>query len=244
MEKSRDAFRTIGEVSEWLSTPTHVLRFWETRFPQVKPLKRAGGRRYYRPSDMALLGGIKKLLHDDGLTIRGVQKLLREQGVKHVAGLSVLSPGDAPIGDGVMADVEGPTPQTDVDADAVPRPEETAAAAVKTVAAVEPETVARAEPDLIEGHAPEAPMAVDVPEERDERQADIVALPTQPRLPLDLPEAPRPRKSLPVATTIAARIRQMSRAELEPHAQSLAVVQHMLTDLRERMAEAAGSGRA
>ena len=88
MDKSRDAFRTISEVADWLGTPTHVLRFWESRFSQIKPVKRAGGRRYYRPSDMALLGGIKRLLHDDGLTIRGVQKILREQGVKHVAGLS------------------------------------------------------------------------------------------------------------------------------------------------------------
>lgn len=88
MKKSPDAFRTISEVAEWLETPAHVLRFWESRFTQVKPVKRAGGRRYYRPSDMALLGGIKKLLHEDGMTIRGVQKILREQGVKHVSGLS------------------------------------------------------------------------------------------------------------------------------------------------------------
>ena len=95
MDKSPDAFRTISEVSEWLETPAHVLRFWESRFTQLKPVKRAGGRRYYRPADMALLGGIKKLLHDDGLTIRGVQKILREQGVRHVAALSVVG-GDKP----------------------------------------------------------------------------------------------------------------------------------------------------
>jgi DNA-binding transcriptional MerR regulator len=88
MPKSKDAFRTISEVAEWLETPAHVLRFWESKFTQVKPVKRAGGRRYYRPADMLLLGGIKKLLHDDGLTIKGAQKLLREHGVKHVADLS------------------------------------------------------------------------------------------------------------------------------------------------------------
>lgn len=88
MDKSPEAFRTISEVADWLGVPTHVLRFWESRFSQVKPVKRAGGRRYYRPADMALLGGIKKLLHEDGLTIRGVQKVLREQGVKHVAALA------------------------------------------------------------------------------------------------------------------------------------------------------------
>ncbi|SDO69032.1 MerR HTH family regulatory protein [Lutimaribacter pacificus] len=88
MAKSPDAFRTISEVAEWLDKPAHVLRFWESKFTQVKPVKRAGGRRYYRPEDMLLLGGIKKLLHDDGMTIKGVQKILREQGVKQVSALS------------------------------------------------------------------------------------------------------------------------------------------------------------
>ncbi len=91
MDKSPDAFRTISEVSEQIDTPAHVLRFWESRFPQIRPVKRAGGRRYYRPADVALLMGIKQLLHGEGLTIRGVQKLLREQGVRHVAGLSGLA---------------------------------------------------------------------------------------------------------------------------------------------------------
>lgn len=88
MAKSADAFRTISEVAEWLDLPSHVLRFWESKFTQVKPVKRAGGRRYYRPADMLLLGGIKKLLHDDGMTIKGAQKMLREKGVKEVAALS------------------------------------------------------------------------------------------------------------------------------------------------------------
>ena len=88
MDKAPDAFRTISEVADHLETPAHVLRFWESRFPQIRPVKRAGGRRYYRPADVALLTGIKRLLHDEGLTIRGVQKILREQGVRHVAGLS------------------------------------------------------------------------------------------------------------------------------------------------------------
>ena len=95
MAKAKDAFRTISEVAEWLDTPTHVLRFWETKFSQIKPVKGAGGRRYYRPADMDLLGGIKKLLHEDGLTIKGTQKLLRENGIKHVAALG-LSMTQAP----------------------------------------------------------------------------------------------------------------------------------------------------
>ena len=87
MNKSQGAFRTISEVSEWLDTPAHVLRFWESKFSQIKPVKRAGGRRYYRPEDIALLGGIKTLLHDQGLTIKGVQKLLRDQGNRAVMSL-------------------------------------------------------------------------------------------------------------------------------------------------------------
>ena len=83
-EKSPEAFRTISEVSDELELPQHVLRFWETRFAQVKPMKRGGGRRLYRPDHVALLRGIKALLYDDGLTIKGVQKMLRENGSKTV----------------------------------------------------------------------------------------------------------------------------------------------------------------
>ena len=83
--KSPDAFRTIGEVSEALAVPQHVLRFWETKFPQIRPLKRGGGRRYYRPEDVALLRHIQHLLHAEGYTVRGVQKLLRERGAKAIA---------------------------------------------------------------------------------------------------------------------------------------------------------------
>lgn len=80
--KSDAAFRTISEVADELDVPQHVLRFWETKFTQVKPLKRGGGRRYYRPEDIALLKRIRALLYTDGMTIRGVQKLLRETGAK------------------------------------------------------------------------------------------------------------------------------------------------------------------
>jgi DNA-binding transcriptional MerR regulator len=85
IEKAPDAFRTISEVSEALDVPQHVLRFWEAKFTQVKPLKRAGGRRYYRPEDIDLLKGVRGLLYNEGFTIKGVQKVLREQGAKHVA---------------------------------------------------------------------------------------------------------------------------------------------------------------
>ncbi|MCG6857842.1 MAG: MerR family transcriptional regulator [Salaquimonas sp.] len=84
MTKSPDAFRTISEVAEELDLPQHVLRFWETRFSQIKPLKRGGGRRYYRPEDVDLLKGIRRLLYEEGYTIRGLQRILKEQGNKFV----------------------------------------------------------------------------------------------------------------------------------------------------------------
>lgn len=87
VEKSPDAFRTISEAAEELDVPQHVLRFWETRFSQIKPMKRAGGRRYYRPSDVELLKGIRGLLYREGYTIRGVQKILKEDGASYVAGV-------------------------------------------------------------------------------------------------------------------------------------------------------------
>src|SRR5919204_1780943 len=82
--KSASAFRTISEVAEELDVPKHVLRFWEVKFPQVRPMKRGGGRRYYRPEDLDLLRGIRYLLHVQGYTIRGVQQILRSQGVERV----------------------------------------------------------------------------------------------------------------------------------------------------------------
>ena len=85
MEKSPEAFRTIREVAEAMDLPQHVLRFWETRFPQIRPLKRAGGRRYYRPDDVERLKLIKRLLYDEGYTIKGVQKLFKQQGVENVS---------------------------------------------------------------------------------------------------------------------------------------------------------------
>jgi len=82
--KSPEAFRTISEVAETLNVPQHVLRFWETRFSQIRPMKRGGGRRFYRPADVDLLKGIRHLLYGQGYTIRGVQRILKEQGTAHV----------------------------------------------------------------------------------------------------------------------------------------------------------------
>jgi DNA-binding transcriptional MerR regulator len=90
LEKSPEAYRTIREVADSLDLPQHVLRFWETRFPQIRPLKRAGGRRYYRPDDIERLRVIKRLLYEEGYTIKGVQKLFKEQGIQALAAASVV----------------------------------------------------------------------------------------------------------------------------------------------------------
>lgn len=110
MRKAPEAFRTISEAAEALDTPAHVLRFWESKFSHVKPVKRAGGRRYYRPADIDLLSGIKLLLHDRGMTIRGVQKLLQEKGARHVTGLApvVTEVLDADVSDAVATKEEIP----------------------------------------------------------------------------------------------------------------------------------------
>lgn len=94
MDKAADAFRTISEVAEDLGIPKHVLRFWEVKFAQIKPMKRGGGRRYYRPEDLDLLKGVQHLLHRDGYTIKGVQKILREQGTELV---KQLGRGEKPV---------------------------------------------------------------------------------------------------------------------------------------------------
>ena len=128
-KKAPDAFRTIGEVADWLGVSAHVLRFWETKFPQIKPVKRAGGRRYYRPQDMALLGGLKQLLHEDGLTIKGAQKLLREKGVRAVCDLSPPFAGaqETPVAHEEQAQTSGvseaspPPPAADQPEGAAPR---------------------------------------------------------------------------------------------------------------------------
>ncbi len=107
MDKAPDAFRTISEVADDLDVPQHVLRFWETRFNQIKPMKRSGGRRYYRPDDVNLLRGIRRLLYGEGYTIRGVQRILREHGIKSVQSLTDVSADHATaLFDGPSFDAE------------------------------------------------------------------------------------------------------------------------------------------
>jgi DNA-binding transcriptional MerR regulator len=119
MDKSPDAFRTISEVAEDLDLPQHVLRFWETRFPQIKPLKRGGGRRYYRPDDVDLLRGIRQLLYGQGYTIKGVQRILKQDGLRFVQSIgrgerTIASPppGADEADEGALFEAESSAPTT------------------------------------------------------------------------------------------------------------------------------------
>ena len=123
MEKAPDAFRTISEVAADLDIPQHVLRFWETRFAQIKPMKRSGGRRYYRPDDVDLLKGIRRLLYGEGYTIRGVQRILKEHGIASVQRLAdqsaVASFGaiEEAVGQSLLERNDEAAPGIDVDDD-------------------------------------------------------------------------------------------------------------------------------
>ncbi|PZX48199.1 DNA-binding transcriptional MerR regulator [Roseinatronobacter thiooxidans] len=186
MRKAPDAFRTISEASDALQTPAHVLRFWESKFSQIKPVKRAGGRRYYRPADINLLSGIKMLLHDQGMTIRGVQKLLVEKGARHVAQLAVVEhlPTDAPILEaqkdellpdiGYADDAEMPSEIAPVTA----LSEATDTAKVDVAQDDAPEAEAEAEAEAEETAPPTKPL-----------QAEPAA--TAPILPFPVPPAPK-----------------------------------------------------
>jgi len=124
LDKAPDAFRTISEVAQDLDIPQHVLRFWETRFSQIKPMKRSGGRRYYRPDDVDLLKGIRRLLYGEGYTIRGVQRILKEHGIKSVQS---LADGSAAVSFGAIEEAIGQSLMEDDLAEpgaAAPEPEE------------------------------------------------------------------------------------------------------------------------
>ncbi|MQQ07379.1 MerR family transcriptional regulator [Epibacterium sp. SM1979] len=150
MSKSPDAFRTISEVAEWLAVQAHVLRFWESKFPQLKPVKRAGGRRYYRPADMLLLGGIRYLLHDKGLSIKEVQTLLRENGAAYLSDMSHSL--DEPFTPGSAGPKNGADLGVTIDSNAgEPAADDAPVAAVEakepeTSPAIEVETPAPADP--------------------------------------------------------------------------------------------------
>jgi DNA-binding transcriptional MerR regulator len=229
MEKSPEAFRTISEVAEVLETPAHVLRFWESRFPQIKPVKRAGGRRYYRPSDVALLDGIKRLLHAEGMTIRGVQKVLREQGVRHVAGLTEEPSAEEVALEVALADLVE-------DAPAVLEPP----AAEDATVTVLQEAIARMRDGLPPPAPPQQPDLWDVP------QPPPVAPPAAPpvvqaaaEVQSALPGQAAATTDIPTGPTLAARLRNQ-RTPLD--AAALPGLHARLVALRNRMAAAGRPG--
>jgi DNA-binding transcriptional MerR regulator len=185
VDKSPDAFRTISEVATELDLPQHVLRFWETRFSQIKPMKRGGGRRYYRPEDVELLCGIRHLLYGEGYTIKGVQRILKEQGVRfvmdtwHEAELAGETNGEQ-ADDGEMArvaDAAQPQKPAEVPAPHViaRKPEPAVAGAVTSERRTEPRPEPRTEPRM-QAAAP-APSDDDIYEE----PARVVAKAAQPK---------------------------------------------------------------
>jgi DNA-binding transcriptional MerR regulator len=244
MDKSPDAFRTISEVADHLETPAHVLRFWESRFPQIRPVKRAGGRRYYRPSDVALLTGIKRLLHDEGLTIRGVQKILRDHGVRHVAGLSdeTIALDDlmpAPVGE-----VDLPAGEDVEDLD-----DTLAAPAVEDMAReMMPEPVPEIVPEAgflaVEDEDDDLPPARVPP-----AQAVLPLFDTAPAAPskaatgADRPPQPSRKPTLRDDVTFASLIRALPQDALSSARPAIRDLALRLSALRARMAQRAEGGK-
>ena len=193
-EKSEGAFRTIREVADWLGVPTHVLRFWESKFAQIEPVKGAGGRRYYRPEDMRLLGGIKVLLHDEGLPIRGVVKKIDDEGIDVVMGHS--PPLDRPDSSSapktrrvIRSDDERPDAATVIPMDRTR--EEVTAGDTRHEAPLEPDL-----PEDLPAPSDPSPSQPDAPED------DETDMPPQPSdrpvpEPSDMPDQPDPPKTRP-----------------------------------------------
>jgi DNA-binding transcriptional MerR regulator len=200
VNKAPDAFRTISEVAAELELPQHVLRFWESRFPHIRPMKRGGGRRYYRPDDVELLRGIRHLLYGLGYTIRGVQRILREQGPRFVqtvwqegAPQPVHMPepeaderDDAPMDDEPIAPAGEAAEAADVDASAEPQRREPEIAAdveaAASIVASPPPAAAAEEHDAVEPPAEPPRWAGLRPADRDALQSALATLDACKRL--------------------------------------------------------------
>ena len=244
MSKSAQAFRTIREVADWLGVAAHVLRFWESKFNQIKPVKRAGGRRYYRPADMELVGGIKVLLHDRGLTIRGVQKMIEDEGLQAVTSLS--PPVDELISDSDVIDhepadewaedtaAEESTPMQDVPEPSV-APEEPAEDAPPVTATEEGAPVALDVPEDAPTDPVIDPVADLAPDPAPDLGPDLVPDPAEDHAPLA--SHPEPTAPLPAfdpaegplgALAALSQLPEDQRSTLGPQIAALA-------QLRDRM---------
>lgn len=219
LDKAPDAFRTISEVADDLDIPQHVLRFWETRFTQIKPMKRSGGRRYYRPDDVDLLRGIRRLLYGEGYTIRGVQRILKENGIKSVQGLvdGAAAPAfKAPRPDSKQPPVEDgdddEPAETEADIDEEDE-EETAPVVARRESELavrrEPPMQARREPDVTARREPDVVPRRE-PDLAPRREPEIAA--PQPRYEAPRPQAaPEPRLQPVSAIDRAAQERDRAR---------------------------------
>ena len=211
MAKSPDAFRTISEVSDALDTPAHVLRFWESKFRQIKPVKRAGGRRYYRPDDLALLAGIKDLLHGQGHSIKDAQKMLRGTVLQEV-----IARGYDLLGD--SSDAE----DSAVDAPMMPPP------------VMAPADQSR-QPDLFAGMetpAPAQPALRVVPDTPPRASASAAGLQPAPS-PRKLPDLPAPRDDVP--PRVLATLLSATPGTVQANAARIAPLVQRLTALRDDM---------
>ena len=216
MRKAPDAFRTISEVAELLQTPAHVLRFWESKFSHVKPVKRAGGRRYYRPADVLLLAGIRSLLHDQGMTIRGVQKMLSDKGTRHVAGLAPPA---------MVADIDGEEAEIEV------------IEAAPAIAEGSAEDTGEADT------APLATGATPDPSETapDNTDADPVTEPSEGAAPME--DAPLPDTPVEEAPRLALRLRDAGAEQVSAHRPAIAAAARRLDALLDRMSQTSGVRR-
>jgi DNA-binding transcriptional MerR regulator len=197
LEKAPDAFRTISEVADEIDVPQHVLRFWESRFPQIRPMKRGGGRRYYRPDDVDLLRGVRHLLYGEGYTIRGVQRILREQGVTFVQTVWTVS--------------AEPLPE-DIDED-----EEMTEAEEETAETAAP---ARSEPNLFAAVAPRPAEPAAAPRPEGRREPTIVppislGEPSPPVQPSPPSSAEAPAAAPPSHRGVAAQDRHKLQTALD-----------------------------
>lgn len=222
MKKAPEAFRTISEVAEILNTPQHVLRFWETKFYQIRPVKRAGGRRYYRPDDLALLNGIRILLQDRRQTIQAVQRLLQDKGVRHLQELGADLPEPGP---GEIPEDEGDTLSPPVWASLPP--------------ATEPVPPPRPPIDLAPA-APPAPVPLPRP-----APAPVVT-PLRPAA-ARTPEPPPPPEPVEIEADPVARLphdlRQLPRDALAGRRERVLGLVRRIDALLDRMSEASGAGR-
>jgi DNA-binding transcriptional MerR regulator len=210
MDKAPDAFRTISEVADDLDLPQHVLRFWETRFQQIKPMKRGGGRRYYRPDDVDLLRGIRHLLYGEGYTIRGVQRILKDHGVKFVQ--NVWQAG-APQPARVASDHEGEEPEL---ARPLPgqRQRESEGGERKRLFGLIPsfgseDDSARVEPAV---EAPEADDESDEESETPARAAPAASASQRPAPPVELERRPPPAPAVQPPSLLRDDLRRLQAA--------------------------------